>query len=446
MKKFGVVVAIFLLQLMLVGFGKNDAGVSFAFTSGGTNESSPKIYMLMTDGYGDAVSNISHRQENENNEDIASFEAIELTKSGYGFSTEEGGIDRTYINVYQLDENRILVVKNVAVGAAGPNHPRSENYFTIYDYSADTGFVESFSAKLVDDYDNYDGTVYSATERACYIDDNMVVPQEFFSGLDSNGIAVKTETIETNELWDTPQSYGVYLADMDDKCIFSMMNRDADIPENIYSYLGIEKTEVVNNKKSETQLEGTLSDEEIEAASKAADERAKERKEKARQAAADGETMSLGECLIRIFATMLIVLFTAVTLLFAFSSPLITMAIDMFVLFIGLTVFNGDRMMAWLKLDFENLWILFVLFFAGIMGCSMFDWNRLAGIIYCIQMFLICLAVTGIVSERVMNSWIHTLGLYVALPPAAVMVLILAICVFGPVLALLAIFKIILDL
>lgn len=426
MKKFGVVIAILMLQLMLVGYGTNEDTGDFAFTSGGTNADSPQIYMLLTDGNGNVVSNISHRQDNESNQEIASYEAVELTKSGLGFSTEEGGSDRTYINVYRPENNSILVIRNNAIGAAGPNHPRSENYFTLYDYSSDTGFVESFSAKLIDEYGNFDGSVYTATDRACYIDDNMVAMQDFFSQLSSNGIVVKSADIETNELRDTPQSYEVYLADLDDCCIFSMMDRDADIPENIYTYLGIDKTEVTKDEKAAPQLEGTLSDEEIEAAAKAAEER-----EKARIASND-DIMPLGECLLRIFATVLIILFTVVTLLFAFSSPFITLAIDMFVLFIGLTVFNGDRMMAWLKLDFENVWILFVLFFAGIMGCCVFDWEKLAGVIYVVQMVLISLAVSGIVSERVMNSWVHTVGLYVALPPAAFVALFIAIFIGGP--------------
>lgn len=430
MKKISILIAILLTQFMLVAYAfDNSLGDNgkIVFTSGGNSEDSPEIFMLLENQDGEPIETIHERSENEKYEEIAPYEAIVLTSSGFGFVTEENNGLRTMIGVYKLSDNQVLVIRNNAVGAAGPNHPRCENYFQIYNCSLENGFDKIFDAKLIDNYDKFENPGYSATERLCYINDNMVAMQEFFSQLSGYGITLKVEDIFTSEASDSPQKYEAYIADMDEACILSMMNRNADIPVNIYSYLGIEKEndsdETLSSSNGDTHLEGTLSDKELKAVKKLEKERAKERKKEAREKAkADGTAMPLGELVLRLVIAMLVVVFTVVTLIFAFSSAAIAAFIDMFVIFICMTLIGGDRMMRWLNLDFQTLLILFMLFFAGIIGCTVFDWDKFAGVIYTAQMIFLSLSISGIISSEVLESWITNVGLLSSLPMAIIVV------------------------
>lgn len=204
---------------------------------------------------------------------------------------------------------------------------------------------------------------------------------------------------------------------------------EVDIPDETSK-----KVEFSNEKK---QLEDTLSDEEIEEAKEREKERAKERKIKEKQkkkeareqAKADGTAMSLGELILRLVIAMLVVMFTVFTFMFVFSSAWGTLIIDMFVVFICMTLIGGDRLMQWLNMDLQSLLLLMMLFFGGILGCCCFELDKLAGVIYTAQMIFLTLEISGIVSSEVLDAWIMNVGLLASIP-LDVVIIIFAVGLF----------------
>lgn len=451
MKKIFTILAVFILHFMLVAYANEENNRNIIFLSGDENDDSPDIYMLLTDESGQVVEKINDR--NEKLGDASAYEAVLLSSPSFGFVTEENNSVRGMISVYQLEDNKVLAVRNEAVGAAGPNHPRSENDFRIFEYSAENGFVEQLHAKKVDHYDNYADSVYELTESLFYVNDDMVAIKEFFYQLKEYGIGLKEITIETSELNSTPQPYTIEIPDDDARLIFAMAERNSEIPESIYSYLGLVKSEVSGTDTAVDKASDELAytDEELAEAVKIEEQKQKERKaaekEAKKEALKDGKVligdgMTFKECLIRFFVALAVLAFTCLSLFVVFLNPFITMAVDMVVIFIGMALIGGDRLMNWLKLDLQSILVLFGLFFGAILVCSFFEWSRIAGLVYLAQMILLCLAISGVVSSEVMNVWVTNVGLFVGIPAGVIMTLFLLIFVGGPAAVLYAIISI----
>lgn len=214
----------------------------------------------------------------------------------------------------------------------------------------------------------------------------------------------------------------------------SMTNLRANMEVHILD----ETCKKVEFSDQKDHLENTLTDEEIEEAKEREKEKAKERKIKEKQekkdareqAKADGTAMSLGELILRMVVAMIVVTFTVFTFMFVFSSAWGTLIIDMFVVFICMTLIGGERMMRWLNMDLQSLLLLMMLFFGGILGCCCFEWDKLAGIIYTAQMLFLTLEISGIVSSEVLDSWIMNVGLFASIP-LGIIVIIFAVGLFA---------------
>ncbi len=206
------------------------------FASGGQFEEKPWIYMLLSDDEGNYVSNINHLSDNDDHDgESTMFECVTLTPFGWGYEKEVNQVTRTLINVYDLGDNKVLTAIDAMCGAVGPNNPDVNTFFNIYEYSTDNGFVKLLDAKIVDKYNDFKGDYYDFTERICRLDGQEVDESAIKEALAGYGVKLKSENSMIYELHSTPQEYDVLMADTDAELIFSMMERDAEAPENIWN-------------------------------------------------------------------------------------------------------------------------------------------------------------------------------------------------------------------
>lgn len=160
---------------------------------------------------------------------------------------------------------------------------------------------------------------------------------------------------------------------------------------------------------------------------------------------AEDEGMSMGMCILRIILAIVVMGIGIITSLIVFAEPIAGVGVDMAVIFICTVLIGVDRLQDWLKLDSESILMLFPVFLVALIICCAVDAGVPAGILYLIQMGLLSIAVSGMLSGEVINTWIMKVGAPIGVTSGAIIAVFIAAFVFGPMAFLWLIIKLFID-
>lgn len=409
MKKILCIISMVIMCVMLVACGGEYADYNqyewegLILASSDDNGEEPYIYLMMLDDENNLVPTIHPNNATE----LVPYENIVLTAKGYGYQNDEDNSLRTIIKVYSLDEDTIAVAREYAMYEIGGYCPEATTYINVYDYSINGGFVEKLNVKVHDAYSEYAEGTYHWGSRFYFINDEVTDEEAFYNELENYSLELTTESVITNELSEFPQEYELFTLDIWDDPILSMEERNIEMPNTVYEYANHMNVVSSENDEAVNENERTITSEDV---------------------------ISWGVCIFRLILAIVIVIIGLVTAIGVFVSGWAGVVFDMIVIFICTVVIGVDRIQGWLKLDDESVLMLFPVFLIGIAFCAVLDWSKLAGVVYIIQMGLLAVATSGMLSAGVMNAWIIKVGMVVGITSGIPVAIIMAASMCAPVL------------
>lgn len=234
-------------------WGRNEIGDSveaveiynnMVFVSGGAGHDN-EIYMLMVDDDNKLVPAINENSE-VSDPTVKAYESVRIsTEEGYHNEENDPRADR--ITVYEMDEDTVLVVQNIAVAEEGENHPYMISSFTVYDYSLEIGFEEVMHFECRDSYDNLatravnseenENKVYEYTDRKYFygIGDDLheITSAEINEYNESAGIILGSGVMMSRECSKSAQDFHTVEPLNAFNVIFEITGRRAELPKSI---------------------------------------------------------------------------------------------------------------------------------------------------------------------------------------------------------------------